>query len=68
LLPWIKAKRLRRARARLLMIVLMLVSVAGLNGCGSGGLADRSSQTYIITVTGTSGSTQHATTVTLLLK
>jgi hypothetical protein len=50
------------------MIVLMLVSVAGLNGCGSGGLADRSSQTYIITVTGTSGSTQHATTVTLFLK
>jgi sugar lactone lactonase YvrE len=69
LLPWIKAKRLRPSSARLLRAALLLVSSTCLWGCGQGGFADRSpQQTYILTVTGTSGSTQHATTVTLILK
>jgi hypothetical protein len=68
LLPWIKAKRMRLSRARLLSIVVLLVGTIGLWGCGSGGFAAHSQQTYILTVTGTSGSTQHATTVTLTVK
>ena len=68
-LPWVKAKRLRPSSTRLLKIALLLVSSTCLWGCGQGGFADHSSQqTYILTVTGTSGSTQHATTVTLILK
>ncbi len=68
LLPWIKAKRMRQSRARLLSAAVLLVGTIGLWGCGSGGFAAHSQQTYILTVTGTSGSTQHATTVTLTVK
>jgi len=69
LLPWIKTKRLRQSTAQLLRVTLLLVGSTFLWGCGQGGFANRSSQqTYTLTVTGTSGSTQHATTVTLIVK
>jgi hypothetical protein len=64
-LPWIKRKRMRPTSARLLSVILLLLGSTVLEGCGSGGFAAHSPQTYVLTVTGTSGSILHATTVTL---
>lgn len=67
-LPWIRTKRIRLSSTRMLSAAVLLIGTIGLWGCGSGGFAAHSSQTYILTVTGTGGSTQHATTVTLTVK
>jgi hypothetical protein len=67
LVPWLKTKRLRAFH--LLLAALLLGGFTCLAGCGSGGFAGHTaSKTYSLTVTGTSGSTQHATTVTLIVK
>jgi hypothetical protein len=80
--PWMPAATLafcipllwsrRRNRQRLLTtgLLCMLLSVGAtmLSGCGGGYYAQPPSQTYTITVTGTSGSTQHSTTVTLTVQ
>ena len=49
----------------------LLVSLATLGsalGCGVGGYFSQPQQTYTITVTGTSGSVAHSTTVTLTVE
>jgi hypothetical protein len=81
-LPWMSAVTLafcipllwwrRRNRQRLLptglLVLLFSAGAAMLSGCGGGYYAQPPSQTYTITVTGTSGSTQHSTTVTLTVQ
>jgi len=59
-LPLLAGRRLRRSLAARPLLTLLLL----LSGCG-GGYFGPQSQSYAITVTGTSGSTQHSTTVTL---
>jgi hypothetical protein len=62
----------RRDRVRLLntglLCVLLTVGAGMLSGCGGGYYSKPPAQTYTITVTGTSGSTQHSTTVTLTVQ
>jgi sugar lactone lactonase YvrE len=62
----------RRDRVRLLttglLSALLCVGSALLSGCGGGYYAQSPAQTYTITVTGTSGSIQHSTTVTLTVQ
>lgn len=62
----------RRDRVRLLtkglLSALLCVGAAMLSGCGGGYYAQSLAQTYTITVTGTSGSIQHSTTVTLTVQ
>ncbi|MGD0735571.1 MAG: choice-of-anchor D domain-containing protein [Terracidiphilus sp.] len=69
LLPF---RRWRRAfRGRLLMLVLGLASLAtaaALTGCGGGFALPQVSQSYTLTVTGTSGSDTHSTTVQLTVQ
>lgn len=61
-------RRWRRAwRGKLLLLVAALVSLTGaasLMGCG-GGFGLKTSQTYTLTITGTSGTDTHSTTVQL---
>jgi len=63
---------LRRARGRpsrlLLALVLALTSLAVSVGCCTGGYFNQPQQTYIITVTGNSGTLVHSTTVTLTVQ
>jgi hypothetical protein len=57
-------------RSRLLPILLLALSLApilALAGC-AGGYYQHSPQAYTITVTGTSGSTAHSTSVTLTVE
>jgi hypothetical protein len=61
----------RRSRGRLHRLLLWLVALASLGavtGCGAGGYFSQTEQTYTITVTGTSGSLVHSTTVTLTVE
>jgi len=72
LLPLVGARRWRRQSSRLLCWVLLVVALAGstlLTGCGSsGGFLDSSLQNYNVTVTATTGSIVHSTTVVLNLQ
>jgi len=71
LMPLFGVRRLRRtARAKALMLLLMLGGLAGaaatLSGCGGGnGFSLQPPQTYTLTVTATSGSIVNSATVTL---
>jgi sugar lactone lactonase YvrE len=77
--PWLAAllvvpllglrRRLRNLRVMSCMLVLAatLLPTALLSGCGGGYFAI-TTQTYTVTVTGTSGSIQHTTTVTLTVQ
>jgi sugar lactone lactonase YvrE len=72
LLPFTASRRLRRAAGRMPIMTLLLGllsfgAVCGLSGCGGGSSAPKS-QTYTITVTGTSGSLTHSATVTLIVQ
>ena len=51
-----------------LLCVLLSMGAMMISGCGSGYYAEPPAQTYTITVIGTSGSTQHSTTVTLTVQ
>ncbi len=73
LLPLSASRRMRRAfrRTPLLSIAFLLLTlgtVAGLAGCGAGGLFGQPQQSYPITVTGTSGTISHSATVTLTVQ
>ncbi len=73
LLPLGASRRLRKAAKRMPLSVLALAllflgALGGLTGCGAGGLFGKAPQTYLITVTGTSGSLSRSTTVTLILQ
>ena len=64
------AGRLRRGGRRLASVLLLAIAgMAGLSGCSamSGSLA-RSTQTYTVTVTGTSGSLSHSATIALTVE
>ena len=70
LLPVCVSRRLRTAFRQnplcsLALLLFSLSAVAGLAGCGAGGLFGHPQQSYTITVTGTSGSASHSATVTL---
>jgi hypothetical protein len=67
LLWWRRRDRVWRLGSGLLCLLLS-VGAAMLTGCGGGYYAEPPAQTYTITVTGTSGSTQHSTTVTLTVQ
>jgi len=69
LLPLACLKRYREKPHRLLLWLLIgLASFSGTTGCGVGGYFSLPQQTYIITVTGTSGSLVRSTTVTLTVE
>jgi hypothetical protein len=69
LLPVACLKRYRRRPQRLLLWMLVaLTSFGVVSGCGGGGYFSQPQQTYTITVTGTSGSLVHSTTVTLTVE
>jgi hypothetical protein len=60
----------RRSRVRLIGTLALVVAAMALQGCSNGGFAlpqrstvSAQSQTYTVTITGTSGSTTHSTTV-----
>ena len=67
LLWWRRKERIWRLGCGLLCLLLS-VGAALLAGCGGGYYSQVPAQTYTITVTGTSGSTQHSTTVTLTVQ
>jgi len=62
---------LRRARGRpgaLLWLLLALISFGAIAGCGTGGYFNQTQQSYVITITATSGNLVHNTTVTLIVE
>jgi hypothetical protein len=63
---------LRRTRGRpprlLLWLVVSLATLGGIVGCGAGGYFSQPEQTYVITVTGTSGNLSHSTTASLTVE
>jgi hypothetical protein len=70
LLPW-PGSRNRRRKARWfpvlpLLLLGLLLGIAGLTGCGAGGLFGQPQATYTITVT--SGALTHSTSVTLTVQ
>lgn len=67
LLWWRRRDRVRWLSTGLLC-ALLCVGTAMLSGCGGGYYAESPAQTYTITVTGSSGSIQHSTTVTLTVQ
>jgi hypothetical protein len=68
---WFSSKRRRALRGRLLALLLVFClgsALAGLTGCGSGNGFAIPTASSTITITATSGTTIHATTVTLNLR
>jgi pseudomonalisin len=58
-----------RLISSLLLVITGMTAMAGLTGCGSfTGFLAHSSQTYTVTVTGTSGTLSHSATVTLTVE
>jgi len=73
LLPLSGSRRIHGAfrRTPVLSIALLLLAlgtVAGITGCGAGGLFGQPQQSYTITVTGTSQNISHSTTVVLIVQ
>jgi hypothetical protein len=62
-------KRLRRTSSTLLLLASVMVAMAGLGGCGAlNSTLTAQSQSYSVTVIGTTGSITKSTTVTLTVK
>jgi uncharacterized membrane protein len=69
LLMLMPSRRLRRQYLlRLMLIFTVLGIVTAMVGCGGGFAMPQQSHTYTLTVTGTSGTTTHSTTVLLTVK
>ena len=69
LLPLTLLRRYRYKPQRLLLWLLIgLTTFSAMTGCGEGGYFSLPQQTYVITVTGTSGSLVRSTTVTLTVE
>jgi hypothetical protein len=63
--------RRRQWVSRTLMVLVCLISlgiVAAMTGCGGGFALPKNSPSYTLTITGSSGSTSHSTTVQLTVK
>lgn len=60
------------ALPRYVAIILLLAgstgAIVGLTGCGGGGFFNQSPQTYAVTITATSGTLQHSTSVSLTVE
>lgn len=69
LLPLTLIRRVRKSPQRLLVwIILSFGFLGAITGCGVGGYFSQPQQTYVITVTGTSGNLVHGTTATLTVQ
>jgi hypothetical protein len=70
LIPFALLGRIRGRPQQLLRWLLLasLTLFGVIAGCGAGGYFNQPERTYIITVTGTSGSLVHSTTVTLTVQ
>jgi hypothetical protein len=71
LLPFAGMRRIRKGMRKAMVpfcVLLLLGGMVSLTGCGSGGSSQGHAQSYNITVTATSGTLQHSTTVTLQMK
>ncbi len=69
LVPFALLRKTRGIPPRLLVwLLLTLTSIGVITGCGAGGYFSQSEKTYVITVTGTSGSVVHTTTATLTVE
>ena len=69
LLPFASLKRARSKPHRLLIwLIVSFAFVGSAIGCGGGGYFNQSQQTYMITVTGTSGNLVHSTMATLTVQ
>jgi len=73
LLPFVgKLRKAGKRFGRMLSILLLLgaglAAMAGLNGCGSGGFLSQAQKSYTVTVTATSGTLSHSTSVTLTVE
>ena len=63
------SRRLRRMASMLLLFAAGVAAVSGLSGCGSStGLFSHRQQTYTVTITATSGTLSHSTTVVLTVE
>ncbi len=62
------ALRRKRRLTLLLLAVFMTIAAIGIAGCGAGGYFSQPEQTYTLTITGTSGTVAHSTTVTLTVQ
>jgi sugar lactone lactonase YvrE len=63
------SRRLRRTASMLLLFAAGLAAVSALSGCGSAtGLFSQRQQTYTVTITATSGTLSHSTTVLLTVE
>ncbi|MGA3345174.1 MAG: putative Ig domain-containing protein [Terracidiphilus sp.] len=61
-------RKLRRTYSLLLLALFSLVGIGGLIACGKSGFFDQPPKTYSIVLTGTSGTTQHSTTINLTVE
>jgi hypothetical protein len=64
-------KRNKRLVRKLFFVSVLTLVATSLISCGggtSGTSTSRTAKSYVITITGTSGSTQHTTSITLLLQ
>ena len=63
-----KGSSLPRYAAFLLLLAASIGATASLTGCGGAGFLNQSPKTYAVTVTATSGTLQHSTSINLIVE